>query len=75
MTILGFAIIFAGVLINLDIYFRTTSLFNTLFMLALLFGGLGHPHYLIHVSPSAIMAWTEPPCRTSWMRTVIRSPL
>jgi len=26
---------------NMDIYFRTTSLFNTLVMLALLFGGLG----------------------------------
>jgi hypothetical protein len=26
---------------NMDIYFRQTSLFNTLMMLGLLFGGLG----------------------------------
>ncbi len=37
----GLAIIFAGILMNLDIYFRQTSLFNTLVMLALLAGGVG----------------------------------
>jgi uncharacterized protein len=41
LTLLGFAIILAGVLMNMDIYFKTTSLYNTLVMLALLFGGLG----------------------------------
>ena len=41
LTLLGFAIILAGVLMNMDIYFRTTSLYNTLVMLVLLFGGLG----------------------------------
>ncbi len=41
LTILGFAIILAGVLINMDIYFRRTTLYNTLFMLILLAGGLG----------------------------------
>lgn len=41
LTALGAAIIFANILMNLDIYFRPTSLFNTLLMLALLFGGLG----------------------------------
>jgi uncharacterized protein len=41
LTILGFGIIFAGILMNLDIYFRPTSLYNTLFMLALLAAGLG----------------------------------
>jgi hypothetical protein len=41
LTIAGLAIIFAGILMNLDIYFRTTSLFNTLVMLVLLAGGIG----------------------------------
>ena len=41
LTTIGAAIILAGVLINLDIYFRPTSLYNTLLMLGLLFGGLG----------------------------------
>ena len=38
---LGAAIIFANILMHLDIYFRPTTLFNTLVMLGLLFGGLG----------------------------------
>ncbi len=38
---LGIAIILAGVLMNMDIYFRQTTLFNTIVMLGLLFGGLG----------------------------------
>ena len=37
----GAVILLAGILMNLDIYFRSTSLFNTLLMLVLLFGGLG----------------------------------
>ena len=41
LTVLGFGIILAGILMNLDIYFRPTSHYNTLFMLALLAGGLG----------------------------------
>ncbi len=41
LTILGFGIILAGVLMNMDIYFRPTSLYNTLFMLAMLAAGLG----------------------------------
>lgn len=41
LTGVGAAMIFAGVLMNMDIYFRPTSLFNTLMMLGLLFGGLG----------------------------------
>ncbi len=41
LTAVGAVIILAGVLMNMDIYFRQTSLFNTLLMLALLFGGLG----------------------------------
>ena len=41
LTGLGLAIIFAGILMNMDIYFRQTTLFNTIVMLGLLFGGLG----------------------------------
>jgi hypothetical protein len=41
LTLLGFAIIFAAVLMNMDIYFKPTSLYNTLVMLVLLFGGFG----------------------------------
>jgi uncharacterized protein len=41
LTIVGVAIILAGILMNLDIYFRQTSLFNTVMMLGLLAGGIG----------------------------------
>jgi len=41
LTIAGLVIIIAGILVSLHIYFRPTSLFNTLMMLVLLFGGLG----------------------------------
>lgn len=41
LMVAGLAIIGAGILANMDIYFRSTSLFNTLVMLVLLFGGLG----------------------------------
>jgi hypothetical protein len=41
LTIVGCAIILAGILMNMDIYFRQTSLFNTLVMLVLLAGGIG----------------------------------
>lgn len=41
LTIAGATIIVAGILTNLEIYFRPTSLFNTLIMLALLAGGIG----------------------------------
>lgn len=37
----GAVIILAGILMNLGIYFRSTSLFNTLVMLVLLAGGIG----------------------------------
>lgn len=37
----GLLIVFVGILANLNIYFRPTSLFNTLLMLALLAGGIG----------------------------------
>jgi hypothetical protein len=41
LTIAGLVIIFVGILMSLHIYFQPTSLFNTLLMLVLLFGGLG----------------------------------
>ena len=41
LTVAGAVIIFVGILTNLDVYFRPTSLFNTLLMLVLLFGGVG----------------------------------
>ncbi len=41
LTLAGAVIIFAGILTNLDIYFRPTSLFNTILMLVLLAGGIG----------------------------------
>jgi hypothetical protein len=41
LTVSGAAIILASILMNMDIYFRQTSLFNTIVMLVLLFGGLG----------------------------------
>lgn len=37
----GAVIIFVGILANMQIYFRPTSLFNTIFMLVLLLGGIG----------------------------------
>ena len=41
LTIAGAVILFVGILMNLDIYFRPTSLFNTIVMLVLLLGGIG----------------------------------
>jgi uncharacterized protein len=41
LTILGLGIIIAGILMNMDIYFKPTSLYNTLFMLALVAAGFG----------------------------------
>jgi hypothetical protein len=37
----GLLIIFAGIIANLDIYFRSTSLFNVILMLTLFAAGLG----------------------------------
>jgi len=41
LTGAGAVIIFVGILAHLEIYFRPTSLFNTLLMLVLLVAGLG----------------------------------
>jgi hypothetical protein len=37
----GVLLILAGVFMNLDVYFRPTSLWNTIFMFGLIAGGLG----------------------------------
>ena len=41
LTVLGLGIILAGILMNMTIYFRPTSLYNTLLMLAMLAAGIG----------------------------------
>lgn len=41
LTALGFLAILVGIIMNLDIHFRQTSLWNTLTMLILIVGGLG----------------------------------
>jgi predicted membrane channel-forming protein YqfA (hemolysin III family) len=41
LTFCGAIIILAGIITNLEIYFRPTSLFNTVMMLILLAGGIG----------------------------------
>ncbi len=41
LTVAGAVIILVGILMHMEIYFRPTSLFNTLAMLVLLLGGIG----------------------------------
>ena len=41
LLIVAIVIIFAGILMNLQIYFQSTSLFSTIVMLVLLAGGIG----------------------------------
>ena len=41
LLFVGAVVIFAGILMNLQIYFQPTSLFNTVVMLVLLAGGIG----------------------------------
>lgn len=41
LLFVGVVIIFTGILMNLQIYFQPTSLFNTIVMLVLLAGGIG----------------------------------
>ena len=53
LTALGALFIFAGVLANMHIYFRPTSLFNTLIMLVLLVGGLGLIARSLRAHPSS----------------------
>jgi uncharacterized protein len=48
----GLVIVFVGILANLNIYFRPTSLFNTLLMLGLLAGGLGMMAAALRTKPA-----------------------
>ena len=41
LLFVGVVIIFTGILMNLQIYFQRTSLFNTIIMIVLLAGGIG----------------------------------
>ena len=41
LLFVGVVIIFTGIIMNLQIYFQPTSLFNTIMMLILLAGGIG----------------------------------
>jgi hypothetical protein len=41
LLFIGVVIIFTAIIMNLQIYFQPTSLFNTIAMLVLLFGGIG----------------------------------
>ena len=41
LLFVGVVIIFAGIILNLHIYFQPTSLFSTIVMLVLLAGGIG----------------------------------
>jgi uncharacterized protein len=41
LTVAGAVILFTGIIMNMNVYFRSTSLFNTIVMLVLLLGGIG----------------------------------
>lgn len=49
----GLVIVFVGILSNLQIYFRSTSLFNTLMMFGLLAAGLGMMAASLKSKPTA----------------------
>jgi hypothetical protein len=53
LTIVGITIILAGILMNMDIYFKPTSLFNTIVMLVLLAGGIGLVARSLRAAPPA----------------------
>ena len=48
----GLVIVFVGILSNLQIYFRSTSLFNTLLMFGLLAAGLGMMAAALRAKPA-----------------------
>jgi hypothetical protein len=41
LTVGGVLLILVGILMNLDVYFQPTSLWNTIFMFGLIVGGVG----------------------------------
>jgi hypothetical protein len=60
LTGAGTIIIFAGIIANMRIYFRPTSLFDTLMMLGLLAGGLGLVARSLRETPRASGSRSEP---------------
>ena len=54
LTIAGLGIILAGILMSLHIYFRPTTLFNTLVMLVLFVGGIGLILRSLKAMPAAL---------------------
>src|SRR3954470_6531503 len=61
LTVGGLSIILVGILLSLHIYFQPTSLFNTLLMLVLLFGGLGLVLRSFKSMPDAKQTEAKPP--------------
>jgi hypothetical protein len=61
LTVAGLVIILAGILMSLHIYFQPTTLFNTLMMLVLLFGGVGLVCRSLKASPAAPAETAAPP--------------
>jgi hypothetical protein len=53
LTLGGLAIIIVGILMSLHIYFQPTTLFHTLVMLVLLFGGVGLILRSLKAAPTA----------------------
>ena len=52
LTGIGVVIIFAGIIANLNIYFRPSSLFDTLLILVLIAGGIGFIARSLRASPT-----------------------
>lgn len=61
LTVAGLVIILVGILMSLHIFFQPTSLFNTLVMLVLLFGGIGLILRSLKAMPVDTATTTEAP--------------
>jgi len=61
LTVGGLAIILIGIVTSLHIFFRPTSLFNTLVMLVMLFGGIGLMVRSLKASPAGCEASPKTP--------------
>lgn len=65
LSIAGAVIIFVGILANLEIYFRPTSLFNTVMMLVLLAGGIGLVARAVRPRPRGRRIGLDSRCRSA----------
>jgi hypothetical protein len=77
LTAAGALFILAGVIANMNIYFRPTTLFNTLVMLILLVGGLGLIARTLRprVSERSFLVFpSDDDCRTPKIRDAILGP-